>query len=92
MWHLFKHETGKHKGKYDVAFVVKGKYKVGSNQGYNKKLDAIKCAFLYADSEDVQDDTLETPKVYFYYKSWDKKLCCMKSDFNPRKRYIPNSK
>ena len=92
MWHLFKHETGKHKGKYDVAFVVKGKYKVGSNQGYNKKSDAIKCALTNRVCEHVQDDTLKVPKVLFCYLSGNKKGLTSPSALKPQKRYIPNSK
>ena len=42
MIHLFKHQSGKLKGKFDIALVVRGKYIVGSNQGYERKIYCLK--------------------------------------------------
>lgn len=42
MVHLFRHETGKLKGKFDFAIVRRGKYICGSNQGYEKKTAAVR--------------------------------------------------
>ena len=91
MWHLFKHETGKHKGKYHVAFVVKGKYKVGSNQRYNKKADAIKCTFTQNPWNEIQEFIDGKNVVNFYYYDRDK-LIKKSGTSKPQKRYIPNSK
>lgn len=38
MWHLFKHTNGK----FDFAFISKGKYIAGSQQGYENRSDALK--------------------------------------------------
>jgi len=65
MIHLFKHQSGKLKGKFDIALVVRGKYIVGSNQGYERKIGAIN-AIRVAWTEDVyfQDNSFEKPVVY----------------------------
>ena len=72
MWHLFKHSSGRHKGKYDVAFVMGGKrFILGSNQGYSKKQYAINAIILtigclgVSTSIFFQDDTnFDNPVVY----------------------------
>ena len=43
MVHLYKHESGKLKGKYDFAFVTNGRHKGSSDgQGFENRMDAIK--------------------------------------------------
>lgn len=66
MWHLFKNSEGK----YEFAFVNKGKYIAGTNQGYEKKKAALRSfyslAMFYHSDEykatrvgfNIQDDTL----------------------------------
>jgi hypothetical protein len=61
MWHLFKNSDNK----YEVAFIKKGKYIVGTRQGYEKKKAALKAAMIAGGCDDryslrlwIQDDTL----------------------------------
>lgn len=72
MVHLFRHTHGKNKGKFDIAFVVRGRYIVGSNQGYNTKRGAYKAMIALCKGLPVvgalgsckfQDDTLVKPIV-----------------------------
>lgn len=72
MIHLFEHQKGELKGKYDIAFIVKGRYIVGSNQGYNTKRGAYKPMIALCKGLPVmgalgsckfQDDTYEKPIV-----------------------------
>jgi len=74
MIHLFKHQSGKLKGKFDIALIVKGKYIVGSNQGYNRKGGAINAivaimdnVFYESDADPemvMQDDTVSPPLTF----------------------------
>jgi hypothetical protein len=42
MIHLFKHERGRLKGKYDFAFVTNGRHKGSSDgQGFENRADAV---------------------------------------------------
>ena len=97
MWHIFKNS----KGEFEVAFVTKGRYQVGSNQGYARKSGAI--AVLKSVLKAVesvtrdemkqavlvwQDDTLETPKTYGMFK-YDRGC---EADVKPVKKYVPQKK
>jgi len=98
MFHLFQHSNGKLKGKYDFAFVSKGKYICGSNQGYSRKKSAINAILsilksVRVDGCDsyylkVQDDTLPHSKVFSF---WDDNVV-IGSATAPSKKYIPNKK
>lgn len=50
MFHVYQHQRGKNKGKFDVSFIVRGKYIFGSNQGYENQSDAYKAIFSAAKS------------------------------------------
>mgnify|MGYP003528444520 FL=1 len=98
MWHIFKNS----KGEFEVAFVTKGRYQVGSNQGYARKSGAI--AVLKSVLKAVesvtreiemktacllwQDDTLEVPKTYWLFK-YDRGC---EADVKPVKKYVPQKK
>lgn len=97
MFHLFKHSTGKLKGKYDIALIVKGKYIVGSNQGYNRKRGALSALISICKSLPdwgnlgscvFQDDTKEKSEVF----SLDLSGTTYKSTQKPSKPYTPKSK
>lgn len=97
MLHLFKHSDGKLKGKYDIAFVVKGRYIVGSNQGYNTKRDAYKPMLALCRGLPVvgalgsckfQDDTLDKPVVVILNLNGT----TFHTSDKPSKKYIPNKK
>lgn len=94
MWHIFKNK----KGQFEVAFVTKGRYQVGSNQGYARKsgaLAVLKSVLKAVQSVTLgemntaclvwQDDTLETPKTYWVFKR--EKGC--EANVKPVKKYIP---
>lgn len=101
MFHLFKHSEGSLKGKYDFAFVSKGKYICGSNQGYGRKAAVLKAILSVVSnfSENygafIQDDTFEKPTVNVYYKK-NGKVCILsystQKPLKPSKPYIPNKK
>lgn len=94
MFHLFKHSGGKLKGKYDIALVVRGRYIVGSSQGYNKKSSAfnairIMCMEIANGVIAFQDDTFSIPVICQIDPS---EKGVLKTDVKPRKPYTPNSK
>lgn len=53
MWHLFKNNDGK----FEIAFISKGRYIVGSRQGYERKGSCLS-ALVQMGAPDVQDDTI----------------------------------
>ena len=85
MWHIFKHTSGKLKNKFDVAFVKKGKYGAGSNQGYNRKRDAISLIKSMGGKQ-FQDDTLN--EVYEFAVDGG----FFRAGKKISKPYIPNKK
>jgi len=95
MFHLFAHSKGKLRGKYDFAFVVKGKYIAGSNQGYEKKDSVFKAILSFAKHfgnlfVDVQDDTFKNSMVYNVMpQSKGRMLFKSESEIKPKKKYIP---
>lgn len=84
MYHLFQHTTGKLKGKFDVAFVRKGRFGAGSNQGYNRKRDAISLIKAMGGNQ-FQDDTQNV--VYIFVSGR-----FIKSVQKPSKPYSPSKK
>lgn len=86
------------KGKYDFAFVNKGKYICGSNQGYSKRRSAINAILSILKSVrvdgcdacyfNIQDDILPHSKVFAL---WDDNVL-IESTKKPSKKYIPNKK
>lgn len=98
MIHLFKHTApGKLKGKFDIALVSKGRYIIGSNQGYERKSGAVGAARSLVKTIDTngyyigfnfQDDTFDPPVVYAVFGSRRPQ----KSPLIPSKPYIPNKK
>ena len=103
MVHLFKHERGRLKCKYDFAFVTNGRHKGSSdNQGFENLNDAIKS--LVSLSKDFgstmftyQDNTGEMPiqnDVYLVSKSINKRGYTIDGGKPNKKlkRYTPASK
>jgi uncharacterized protein YegP (UPF0339 family) len=95
MIHLFKHHKGKLKGKYDIALIVRGKYIVGSNQGYENKKDAIKSIqsigvqFL-SYSFYFQDDTFDKAIVFYAVKNSPlKNYIITRTEIKPHKKHQP---
>ncbi len=95
MVHLFKHSKT---GFYDIAFVVKGRYICGSNQGYENRNDAFKAILSVANifkahSFIFQDDVPSKSIVYYAVKNLPKKnFIVSATSTKPSKKYIPNSK
>jgi hypothetical protein len=99
MFHLFQHKTGKLKGKYDFAFVSKGRFICGSSpQGYNNKSDVYKSVMTLVNYSgcncfNIQDDTEQRSVVYKAYKNLPKRNIIISIiGSKPKKPYIPNSK
>jgi ribosomal protein L30E len=97
MIHLFKHSKGKLKGKFDIALIVRGKYIVGSNQGYEKRRQALKAMMSIAHnipsvgrlgSVKFQDDTIEIPVVYVLNSGFIQ----YEQPIKPHKKYQPQTK
>jgi uncharacterized protein YegP (UPF0339 family) len=88
MFHLFQHTSKKLKGKYDFAFISKGKYICGSNQGYENKKDALKSLSLVSTA--FQDDTLDKP-LMLWLEVEGRKISTseIKTATKPSKKYIP---
>jgi|VirMetMinimDraft_7_1064189.scaffolds.fasta_scaffold26600_4 hypothetical protein len=85
MYHLFQHASGKSKNKFDIAFIRKGRYGAGSNQGYNRKRDAI-ALIKSMGGKRFQDDTLNV--VYEFAVDGG----FFRAGKKPSKPYIPQSK
>lgn len=90
MFHLFKHSKGKLKGKYDFAFISRGKYICGSNQGYSRKQGVYNAIITIAKTEKdgfstyIQDDTDE--------QSWIREIFedgYISSETTNKKKYQP---
>jgi uncharacterized protein YegP (UPF0339 family) len=95
MFHLFQHTSNKLKGKYDFAFISKGKYICGSNQGYENKEDAIKSVHSVATHKGgvycwVQDDTEVKSVIMCAVKNVPKRnLIITPTTLKTAKKYIP---
>jgi uncharacterized protein YegP (UPF0339 family) len=90
MFHLFQHQKGRLKGKYDFAFVKNGKYICGSNQGYENKSGVFKAlrsliAFMGNQRMVFQDDCDNSSIVCGLYLQGKPTLVLQK----PKKKYIP---
>lgn len=87
MWHLFKTKRG-----FEIALIFRGRYIVGSNQGYKTRNGchkALKCiipSLGVPTSIKFQDDTLKTPMVFSISRNespeWEQNI-------NPSKPYQP---
>jgi uncharacterized protein YegP (UPF0339 family) len=94
MIHLFKHTSGKLKGKFDIALVIKGKVIVFSNQGYERFSGAVKAirsvikSFGLSDAI-FQDDTSEKSIVF---EMFGKSIGIHMTGKKPSKPYIPSTK
>jgi len=96
MIHLFKHTKGKLKGKYDIALVVRNKYIVGSNQGYERKqgcysalkqiLNQVGFALPVHDAIYFQDDT---DMKQYYIGLHEPKPTLRSKQTKPHKPYLP---
>lgn len=94
MFHLFKHLSGKNKGKFDIALISIGRYIVGSNQGYNRKSGAfnairIMCMEIANGVIAFQDDTFSVSVICQIDPS---EKGVLKTAVKPSKPYIPNKK
>ena len=72
MFHIIKHQSGKNKGKFDISFIVRGKFIFGSNQGYENITDAYKAIFSAAkhfqsQSFEVQDNVKNS--IFSFYRT-----------------------
>ena len=99
MLHLFRHQRGKLKNKFDIALVVKGRVIVFSNQGYSKIGDAVKAiqsimTATGSDSCHYQDDTQDKPQVYYMVKNLPLKAYIISEVKTPKphKPYLPKIK
>ncbi len=99
MIHLFKHLSGKNKGKFDIALVVRGKYILGSNQGYERKSSCYNALKLIVNEVGFSSPVHEV--IYFqddtdmnkyYIAIHDKKPTLRVQQGKPSKPYTPNSK
>lgn len=61
MWHIHRHTAQSNKY-FDIAFIKRGKYIVGSNQGYRKHSQCIKTLRMI-DVGVYQDDTKVKPVI-----------------------------
>jgi hypothetical protein len=98
MIHLFKHSKGKLKGKFDIALVVRGKYIVGSNQGYERKSGCYNAMIAICRTLPVvgrlgsckfQDDTFDKPLVVDLDAG---NKMTFSSTKKPTKKYQPQTK
>jgi len=98
MFHLFCHQSGKLKGKYDFAFVKNGRYICGSNQGYERRggvykaiisiMDSVfSCSYLVYTTL-IQDDTFKIPVVF---KLNDDGVLMEIKGLKPKKKYTPST-
>lgn len=95
MYHLFQHKSGKLKNKYDFAFVSKGRFISGSNQGYENKTALLKIIFNQATVNGshhvhVQDETRVRPVVMYLVRNLPLKNIIISDSFKkPSKPYMP---
>lgn len=89
MWHIYKNKQGK----FEVAFITKGRYQVGSKQGYSRKSGCKKVLISVLKSMQTvstnsllfQDNTLpDGPKVFWIFKTGKTEL----SEVKPGKKYV----
>lgn len=93
MWHIFKNKQGK----FEVAFVTKGRYQVGSNQGYTRKSgckavlkSVLKSMQTVSDNSLLfQDDSLPESKVFWIFKSGQVTFA---DNVKPVKKYLPQKR
>lgn len=55
MWHIYRNSTGK----FEFAFIKKGRYIAGTKQGYSSRVKATKSLYSLAGKVRAQDDTRE---------------------------------
>lgn len=92
MWHLYKNKQGN----FEVALITKGRYQVGSKQGYSKKSGCKKALISVLKTMQTvsnnsllfQDDTLSEPQVFWIFKTGRTEL----SEVKPGKKYVPRQR
>lgn len=88
MWHIYRNPSNKKL--FEVAFVSKGKYIVGTRQGYAKKASACRAivsAVNPTGSILVQDDTGDRPVLKYIHHDGSLSLSV---STKAGKKYIPN--
>jgi hypothetical protein len=85
MWHLYKNANGK----FEFAFINKGRYIAGTKQGYERGSDAKRVLFTLlssacstSDKFIIQDDTGLKPVVIYLFKRGH-----TSTDFKPKLPY-----
>lgn len=96
MYHLYRHEKGKLKGKLDFAFITNGRYISGSSQGYENKMEPYKAMMAIAKyhgsvAYQFQDDTgIKPVMMYAVINAPKKNLIITTIALPTKKKYIPN--
>ena len=102
MLHLFRNTNGSLNGTFDIALVVKGKYIVGSHQGYERKQGGYHAIGLMMKEfslvmgggaipylqANFQDDTV-TPSIVRNIRENSKGFRVLPTEIKPKKPYVP---